>query len=128
MAWPCNLFQLVECFEFFWANKANNYMYYRAGIWCLMPLSTRFQLYRGGQIYWWRKPEYPEKTTDIAASHWQTLSHNVYRVYLTWAGYKLTTLVTCTIVWVILKCKQEALMAESLCSSSGYQRFKLVDN
>ena len=40
-----------------WINRNHK----GSGFWCLTSLSTAFQLYRGDQLYWCSKLEYPEK-------------------------------------------------------------------
>jgi hypothetical protein len=58
-------------------------------------MATTFQLYRGGQFYRWRIPEYPEKTTDLPLVTDKLYLILLYRVHLFMSGIRTQNVVLC---------------------------------
>ena len=52
-------------------------------------VEAMFKLYCGGQFYWWRKAEFPEKTTDLPQVTDKLCHIILYRIHIDMSGMRI---------------------------------------
>ena len=87
-------------------------VWYGFGLLCSTPLSTVFQLYRGGQFNWWRKQGVLGENHRPATSHW------CMRVAILLICGKRTILLK-GVIWAHKTSLTRHLFCRSLCTKSG---------
>ena len=98
-------------------NYQSNFIFgFALVLWCLTPLSTLFQLYRGDQLLLVEENGVPGENHWHAASHWQTYQIILYRVVIgthcIGSCKSMTTAMTVpsNFMWIIIVTKDVYMM------------------
>jgi hypothetical protein len=71
--WTCICILYGDCSkQWFYFELEISGIGWLLGLWCLMPLSTIFQLFHGGQCLLVEETGVPNENHRPVASHWQT--------------------------------------------------------